>query len=256
MTQTLHLDIGGGIARLRIDRPARRNAMNQSMWQAFPGLVDEAMANPAVRLLIVESAHAGAFCAGADIAEFALSSADPDWRKANNTAIHATQSTLRHAPKPTLAAIDGDCIGGGCVIALACDMRIASPRARFGVTPAKLGLVYPFDDTKALVDLVGPGQARRLLYTAMLVDAAEALRIGLVEQVADDLNVAVAAHAAAILATSGHTQRATKKIVARILAGDTDAERSTAGQFDSAFEGSDFTEGVAAFLAKRPAEFR
>ena len=255
MTDSLHLDVADGVARLRLDRAERRNAFTLSMWQRFPTLVDEAMADPAVRLLIVESASPGVFCAGADIREFATSSQDPLWRAANNAAIRRTQVTLARAPKPTLAVIDGDCIGGGCGLALACDLRISSPRGRFGITPAKLGLVYPLHDTRLLVDLVGPAQARRLLFTAMHIDAAEALRIGLVEQVADDLDTAVATYVAAVLAGSSHSQRATKAIVARIIAGETDDAPDTAAQFDAAFDGPDFAEGVAAFVQRRKPVF-
>jgi enoyl-CoA hydratase/carnithine racemase len=229
--------------------------MSQAMWEEFPRLVDAAMADPAVRLLIVGSAAPGMFCAGADIAEFARCSGDPEWRARNQAAIRATQVALARAPKPTLAAIGGDCIGGGCGIALACDIRIAVPGARFGITPAKLGLVYPLHDTRLLVDLVGPGQAKRLLYSAMLIDAAEALRISLIEEIAADLDTAVSAFADCLLAAAPSTQIATKAIVDRILAGASDDDGASAAGFDAAFTGPDFAEGVAAFLAKRPPRF-
>lgn len=251
----LRLDISDGIARLLIDRPARRNAMDQAMWEACPRLVDAAMADPAVRLLIVASATPGMFCAGADIGEFASHAQDAEWRQRNQAAIRSTQVTLARAPKPTLAAIAGDCIGGGCGIALACDLRIAVPAARFGITPAKLGLVYPLHDTALLVDLVGPGQAKRLLYTGELIPAAEAQRIGLVEILADDLDAAVGDFAARLLAAAPSTQRATKAVVRRILDGVSDDDSASAGMFDTAFTGPDFAEGVAAFLAKRSPRF-
>lgn len=255
MSEHLTLDIAAGVARLKIDRAAKRNAFSQAMWEAFPGLVDRAMADDSVRLLIVEAAQPGPFCAGADIGEFAAASADPAWRAANQAAIRATQVTLVRAPKPTLAAIDGDCIGGGCGIALACDVRIASPRARFGITPAKLGLVYPLHDTKLLVDLVGPAHAKRLLFTGLLIDAAEAIRLGLAQEVADDLAVAIDAFAASVVAAAPSSQRATKAIVRRILDGVTDDDTASAAGFDAAFTSADFREGVAAFLAKRKPVF-
>ncbi len=251
----LHLTRSAGIARLLIDRPAKRNAMDQAMWEAFPRLVDEAMADPAIRVLIVASAQPGPFCAGADIGEFATASGDADWRARNQAAIRATQVTLARAPKPTIAMIDGDAIGGGCGITLACDVRIASPRARFGITPAKLGLVYPLHDTRLLVDLVGPAQAKRLLFSAMLIDATEAQRIGLVQQLADDLEDAVAEFAAGLAVVSSASQRASKAIIQRIIEGAHDDDATSAAGFDAAFTGADFDEGVAAFLAKRKPVF-
>lgn len=250
----LRLTIADGIARLWIDRPAKRNAMDQAMWEAFPTLVESAMADSGVRVLIVGSAQ-GPFCAGADIGEFATASGDAAWRARNQAAIRATQITLARAPKPTVAMIDGDAIGGGCGIAMACDVRIASSRARFGITPAKLGLVYPLHDTRLLVDLVGPAQAKRLLFSAMLIDATEALRIGLVQELADDIEGAAAAFAASISAASPASQRASKAIVRRIVEGAHDDDATSAAGFDEAFTGADFEEGVAAFLGKRKPVF-
>jgi enoyl-CoA hydratase/carnithine racemase len=251
----LRLETSNGIARLLIDRPDKRNAMDQAMWEAVPPLVDTAMADPKVRVLLVGSAHPGPFCAGADISEFAARSSDPVWRKRNQAAIRGTQIALARAPKPTVAFIDGDAVGGGCGIALACDVRIASPRARMGITPAKLGLVYPLHDTRLLIDLVGAAQAKRLLFSAMLIDAAEALRIGLVQDLAVDLDAAVATFAASIIAVSPASQIATKAVVQRIVEGTYDDDADSEADFLAAFSGVDFHEGVAAFLAKRKPVF-
>lgn len=251
----LRLDPAGPVARLLIDRPAKRNAFDQAMWEALPGLVGAAMADPAVRVLVVQAAVPGPFCAGADIGEFAARAGDTAWRAANQAAIRATQLALARAAKPVIAVVEGDAVGGGCGIALACDLRVAGPRARFGITPAKLGLVYPLHDTKLLVDLVGPGQAKRLLFTGMLIDAVEAARIGLVEVLADDPSAAADALARSIAAASPHSQRESKAVIRRILDGAADDDAASAGVFDAAFEGADFREGVAAFLARRPPVF-
>lgn len=256
MSSNLKLEIDGPVARLLIDRAAKRNALDQAMWESLPSLVEQAMATPSVRVLVLASAQPGIFCAGADIGEFAVAAQDVEWRGRNQAAIRRTQVTLARAAKPTIAAIDGDCVGGGCGLAIACDLRVATTRARFGVTPAKLGLVYPLHDTKLLVDLVGPAQAKRILFTAGLIDAGEAQRIGLVDILADDLDAAVAELARSIAAVSPYSQQACKAIIRRILDGASDDDTASSGQFDAAFEGEDFREGVAAFLAKRPPSFR
>ncbi len=250
----LDLTITGPRATLTLDRPDKRNALDLAMWEALPGLVARAMADDRVRVLVVTGAG-GAFCAGADIGEFAASAADPAWRARNNAAIRATQTTLARADKPVLAAIDGDAIGGGLGVAMACDIRLATPRSRFGMTPAKLGLVYPLHDTKLLVDAVGPAQTKRMLFTARIMDAAEAQRIGLVDEVVADLAAATDEFCDRVASLSATTQRAAKHIVRRILDGAVDDDPASAAEFDAAFASADFKEGVAAFHAKRPARF-
>jgi len=172
---TLRLEKDGKIARLLIDRPEKRNAFNQEMWDMFPQLLADAMDDDAIRVMLLHASTADtAFCAGADIKEFGDGAGDPVWRAHNQASINRVQSELARAAKPTIAVIDGDCVGGGCGLALACDFRIAGVKARFGITPAKLGLVYPLHDTKLLVDLVGPANAKRLLYTGALIPAEQA----------------------------------------------------------------------------------
>ena len=252
---TLRLEQDGAVARLLIDRPDRRNAMTQAMWEALPVLVGQAMADDAVRVLILASATPGLFCAGADINEFAACSAQADWRVANQAAIRASQYALAHAPKPVIAAIDGDCVGGGCGLAIACDLRIAAPGARLGITPAKLGIVYSLFDSKLLVDLVGPARAKRILYTGALHGADEALSIGLIEEIAPDPFAAAYTLARTIAANAQHSVRSSKAIVRRILEGQADDDATTLALFRDAFTLPDFAEGVAAFRAKRRPDF-
>ena len=190
--------------------------------------------------------------AGADIGELSANAANPDWLLANQTAINRAQYELTRAAKPTIALIDGDCVGGGCGLALACDLRIASAQSRFGITPAKLGLVYPLHDTKLLFDLVGPANAKRILFTGTLIDSAEAHRIGLVDEVADNADALIAT----MTSVSGHSQRESKAMIRRILDGQVADDDTTRALFAAAFTGPDFSEGVDAFLTKRKPQFR
>ena len=249
---TLRLERDGPIGRVLIDRPEKRNAFTQEMWERFPVLVAAAMADRAIRVLVVQSSTPGMFCAGADIGELIAHQANALWREDNQNAINKTQHELARAKKPTIAFVDGDCIGGGCGIAMACDLRVATPEARFGITPANLGLVYPLHDTKLLIDLVGPGQAKRLLYSAQLIGAEEALRIGLIEEI----GASPGGLASLIAAKSSYSTHETKIMIRRILDGQKDDDADSKSVFAEAFTKPDFAEGTSAFVEKRKPHFK
>ncbi|MEO7775220.1 MAG: enoyl-CoA hydratase-related protein [Steroidobacteraceae bacterium] len=253
---TVRLEKQGPIARLLIDRAEKRNAFTQKMWESFAVLLQDAIADKSIRAVLLQSVAPGIFCAGADIGELSTAALDAQWRTSNQAAIRKAQFELARAPKTTIALIDGDCVGGGCGLAIACDIRIASRRARLGITPAKLGLVYSLHDTKLLVDLVGPSQAKRLLFSGQLLDAEEAHRIGLIDIMSHDVQGEGAALAEVIAANSSYAVRGIKAIVRRILDGQVDDDAETRRVFADAFTGEDFTEGLAAFLDKRKAQFK
>ncbi|WP_449066571.1 enoyl-CoA hydratase/isomerase family protein [Planomonospora algeriensis] len=233
------------VATLAIDRPDKRNAMSADMWRALPGVLEPLAADPGVRVLVLTGAG-GTFCSGADISEIAELSEGGD-----DTALTVTaERALTRFPKPVIAMIEGFCVGGGCQLALACDLRLAADGARFGITPAKLGIVYPLSSTRRLVDHVGPSAAKSLLYTADLVDAERALRIGLVDEVlpAGELAGRVYGLARTMTGRSQLTLAASKEIVD----GRAGEDGFRAWQRASRDE---LAEGVAAFLERRPPRF-
>jgi enoyl-CoA hydratase/carnithine racemase len=223
------LSLEGEAARLTLNRPEARNAIPIDGWRRFAAAARDSVARGA-RLLIVEGAGS-AFCAGADISDFEALRGDAAACEAFRRAMRDGIDTLAALPVPTLAAIEGPCFGAGVALAMACDLRLAGPAATFAVTPAKFGLSYPQQDVARLVALVGPGQASRLLLTALPVDAGEAVRIGLADLLAEDLPAELERLTAAILAGSGDSQATLKRGIALAAAG---AARD--GEQDRAFD--------------------
>lgn len=256
MAEPLHVTRDGAVAVLTIDRPEKRNAMTAAMWAALPGVLTDLAADPAVRVLVVTGAGPS-FCAGADISDL-LSGADPDDPMAEVRRDNlAAQAALRNFPKPTVAMIRGHCIGGGVEIAASCDLRFTDPTGLFGVTPAKVGIVYTPSSTKALIDLVGPAMTKYLLFSGELLDAPTALRAGLVDRLlpAEDLEAEVHRFVGVLAARSALSQRATKDVVAALTAG-ADGEAAVAHWYRETIATGELAEGVAAFTERRPPRFR
>ena len=255
MGDLLRVEKDGAVAVLTIDRPEKRNAMTAGMWAALPELLAGLAADPGVRALVVTGAGPS-FCAGADIADL-LSGPDPDdpmgeVRRDNLAA----QAALRAFPHPTLAAIRGHCIGGGVELAASCDLRFTDPTGVFGVTPAKVGVVYAPASTKALLDLVGPATTKYLLFSGELVDAGTALRVGLVDRLLpqEDLDGEVRRFADVLASRSALSQRATKEVLAALTAGG-DGEAEVARWYRETIASGELAEGVAAFAERRPPRF-
>lgn len=240
--QLLH-DVTDAVATVVVHHPAKRNAMTAAMWRALPPLLDRLAADPGVRTLVLTGAD-GTFCAGADISTLRESPAE-----AQELAVLAEEA-LAAFPKPTLAAVRGHCVGGGAQLAAACDLRFAEEGALFGVTPARLGIVYPASATRRLVSLVGPATAKYLLFSGELIGARRALRTGLVDEVLPEggLDERVAEFTRLLAARSPLTQAAAKEFAD----GRTDRDAHWAAQ---ARGSGDTAEGVAAFLERRTPRF-
>jgi enoyl-CoA hydratase/carnithine racemase len=250
----LRLTVEDRIATLTIDRPARRNAMSYQMWAALPGLLAEAAATDARALVVRGTEH---FSAGADISEFATLRSGPDGARRYSDAVHAGERAIAGSRLPTVAAITGFCIGGGCEIALACDIRLAADDARFGITPAKLGIVYHFTSTRQLVAAVGSAWAKQILFSGDLIDASTALRIGLVNEIhpAAELPERVAELAGTIASRARVSVHGAKQIVNRITVGQVAEDDDVRALYETAVLSEEYAEGVAAFLAKRAPNF-
>jgi enoyl-CoA hydratase/carnithine racemase len=249
----------GAIGWMTFNNPMRRNAVSVDMWQAIPGVLAAFEADPAIRVIVFTGAGDKAFVSGADISQFAEQRAD---REANEIySAHSAEANraMVRLTKPSIAMIRGYCIGGGMAVALTCDMRICSQDARFGIPAARLGLGYGYDGLKALADLVGPSFAKEILFTARQFDAAEALRIGLVNRVtsAEDLDTAVRDYAAMIARNAPLTVKAAKLAVREAMK---DPERrqldEVAKAVDACFQSQDYAEGRTAFMEKRDPVFQ
>jgi enoyl-CoA hydratase/carnithine racemase len=245
------------LARVTLNRPARRNAMTAAMWARLPALAAELERDPGVRAVLVQGAGGQAFSAGADIAEMQCQLADVPAMQVTQRAVQDAQVAWSRIDRPTIAVIEGACTGGGCGLALSCDLRLATPESFFAIPPAKLGLVYSLVDTRRLVDLAGPARAKEILFTGRRIGAHEAIDIGLVNRIvpAGDIDAAARELALEIAAVSQSSVRAAKRIVNAISEGAREETEESRRLYADSFFSADFREGAAAFLEKRRPRF-
>ncbi|GAB3579018.1 enoyl-CoA hydratase-related protein [Amycolatopsis endophytica] len=242
------------MATLTFARPEKKNAISRDMWAAIPDVVAEVEADPALKVLRLTGAGAD-FSAGADISEFGSLRSTAEGAAAYDKVVEGAVTALAGLTKPTVAVIRGNCIGGGCQISVACDFRFAERGARFGITPAKLGIVYDFRSTRQLVSLIGPAHARFFLLSGRLIDATRAREIGLVNDVFADLEGEVSAFVATLCERSQASIRGMNRIIGKILDGAAETDEEIETIRSAAIHGEDYAEGVAAFLSRRPPEF-
>ncbi|WP_332698775.1 enoyl-CoA hydratase [Bosea sp. (in: a-proteobacteria)] len=248
-----------GVAHLVLDQPAKLNALTYEMWAALPQLVARAEADEAVRLLAVSGAGERAFSAGADISQFGEMRSGSGTVDAYEAAVWAGAAALEKAAKPTVALIRGICFGGGFALAMSCDLRLGAEGARFRVPAARLGLGYAHAGIATLVRRLGPGVTGDIMLSARIVEAAEALRLGIVNALWGE--PAFAAEAEAYLARIAGNAPLTLRAVKRALVelGRPEAERDVASVealIAACHASADYAEGQAAFREKREPVFR
>jgi enoyl-CoA hydratase len=245
----------GAISVLTINRPDKRNALNGAVRCALLGALDAAARDPAIRVIIITGAGDKAFIAGADIAEFEGRTPVDQFRVMKQPSVY---DALERLGKPVIAAINGFCLGGGMELALACDIRIASTSARFGQPEVNLGIIPGGGGTQRLPRVVGLGAASRLILTGDLIDANEALRLRLVEEVVapEALMQRAVAIAETIASKSPVAVSAAKEATRAALSLPLDEGlKLEMALFQLCFASEDKVEGVRAFLEKRPPTF-
>jgi enoyl-CoA hydratase/carnithine racemase len=242
------------VARLRLDRPERRNAMSLAMWRALPDICASIEARSDALVVVVEGAG-GNFCAGADVSEFDEVFRDAAAARSYLDAIEAALNALIALDRPVVAAIQGAAVGGGLALALCCDLRFAAEDAHLAIPPAKLGLVYGPVETRALVELIGPARAKDLLFSGRRVETAEALLLGLIDRrlPASELDAAVDAYALELASNSQTSIRGAKRAMAALTKGDEAAARALV---QAAALGDHFSEARTALAGKRKPLFR
>lgn len=249
----------GSTLHIRFNNPARHNALSVDMWEAVPVLLAQAEADDTVRLVVFSGAGDKAFVSGADISQFEDQRAAREAVTRYEAIAEGALTAIERCARPTLACIRGWCIGGGVNVAIACDIRIAASDATFAIPAARLGLGYRASAMKNLVDLIGPGAAKDLFFTARRIGADEARSFGLVSRVCapDQLEALLAEYTGALADNAPLTIRAAKAITAAILGPSSAADTEEAKALIRAcFESDDYAEGRRAFMEKRRPVFK
>ena len=267
MTKELTLPTDKILARVDVaaghvifNNPERYNAVSLEMWDAVEIALTAFAEDDQVRVVILSGAGGKAFVSGADISKFEKERGSKDATDHYNARLKVVYDIIENFPKPTIAMIDGHCIGGGLNLAACTDFRIASMKSRFAMPAAKLALGYPFDAIRRLVNAVGAASAKQMMFTAKSIDADAALRIGLIQEVVaeDALSERVTELAATISGNAPLTIQAMKFIATQVMQPDP-AKRNLARcdeMVAACFASEDYKEGRKAFMEKRKPDFQ
>lgn len=247
----------GPVATVTLNNPARLNALDRAMWEALGTAMRALSGEEALRCVVLRGAGGKAFAAGADIAEFRTERANAMQAAVYGAVIHETMLAVGRCRHPTVALIEGVCVGGGLEIAAMCDLRICGRSSRFGIPVNRLGLTMAYGELAGLLALVGRAVALEILLEGRVFDAEEAFRKGLVNRVVEDGQVEAEAYATARRIADGAplVNRWHKQFIER-LTPRVDVPPEEWQEGFACFDTEDYREGVAAFLGKRPPRFQ
>ncbi len=259
-TDKIRAHITGATGHVVFNNPERHNAVSLEMWDAVEGALSAFATDDRVRVLVLSGAGGKAFVSGADISKFEKERGSKDATVHYNARLKVVYDIIENYPIPTLAMIDGHCIGGGLNLAACTDIRIASTKSHFAMPAAKLALGYPFDAIRRLINAVGAGAAKQLMFTAKSIDAEAALRLGLVQEVVTEegLSARIDELSETIAQNAPMTVGAMKYIATQVMHPDPSArnlERCDE-MVAACFSSEDYAEGRKAFMEKRKPDFK
>ena len=259
MTDRVRVEKDGAIGWVIFDHPERLNAVTQNMWLQLGEALEQFEHDDAIRVVVLRGAGDKAFVSGADISKFSHNRRNAAEVEASNRLTGAARQKLATYAKPTIAMINGYCIGGGLAIALSCDLRIAAEGSSFGIPAAKLGVGYAPQSVGMLQDLVGPAFTREILFTGRRFDGEEALRMGLINRLVpkEQLESCLRDYTATIGNNAPLSIQAAKLTSAELLKNEDERDLRAALQaVEACFNSQDYTEGRTAFMEKRKPVFK
>ena len=248
-----------GVGYITFNNPDKHNAVSIEMWDALEKILDNFKNSNKIRVIVLNGAGGKSFVSGADISKFDKERSSKEAVLSYNKRTQKVYELLESFPKPTIAMIDGYCIGGGLNLAVCCDIRICSEKSKFAMPAAKLSLGYPFSSIKRLFDVMGPGMAKHFMFTAEKISATEALACGLVQKLIseDSIDSYVKDYALTIANNAPLTIKAMKQIGIEILKNPDERDLLLCEKLASAcFDSEDYKEGRKAFMEKRKPNFK
>tara|TARA_B100001093_G_scaffold395835_1_gene382783 strand:+ start:3382 stop:4170 length:789 start_codon:yes stop_codon:yes gene_type:complete len=258
-TEKMLSRVKDGVGYITFNNPEKHNAVSIEMWDALEQILDGFRSSQNIRVIVLRGAGGKAFVSGADISKFDKERSSKEAVLSYNKRTQKVYENLETFPKPTIAMIDGYCIGGGLNLAVCCDIRICSEKSKFAMPAAKLSLGYPFSSIKRLFDVMGPGMAKHFMFTAEKISASEALACGLVQKLVseDSIDSYVKDYALNIANNAPLTIKAMKQIGIEISKNSDERDLLLCEKLASAcFDSEDYKEGRKAFMEKRKPNFQ